>query len=140
MNKVKSDDLSEILKSCGVIIIDISRDIASLSKGKEIFRTYKRKISKLKKKDNTRENKNKRLIVLLSTVMTWAGVNNKVSCNFNTQPKECYKILLLWIFTIKKFTVNKNCNMKNRTPNPAFMEHYEFELEVLAVNQTIGVK
>lgn len=41
---------------------------------------------------------------------------------------------------MKKFTVSKNYNMKNRVPNPAFLEHYKFELEVLAVNQTIGVK
>jgi hypothetical protein len=41
---------------------------------------------------------------------------------------------------MKKFIVSKNCNVKNRFPNPAFMEHYEFELEVLAINQTIGVK
>lgn len=27
----------------------------------------------------------------------------------------------------------------NRVPNPEYAEHYEFELEVLAVNETEGV-
>jgi hypothetical protein len=95
VNKVKSDDLLEILKTCGVVIIDISRDIAALSRGKEIFRSFKKKIDKFKRIDNNGKNKNKILIILLSTIMTWAGVNNKVSCNFNKQPKDCYKLLLL---------------------------------------------
>lgn len=30
-------------------------------------------------------------------------------------------------------------DVNNRVPNPKYMEHYEFELEVLAVNETRGV-
>jgi len=30
-------------------------------------------------------------------------------------------------------------DVNNRVPNPKYMEHYEFELEVLAVNETKGV-
>ena len=30
-------------------------------------------------------------------------------------------------------------DVNNRVPNPKYMEHYEFELEVLAVNETQGV-
>lgn len=30
-------------------------------------------------------------------------------------------------------------DMNNRVPNPEYVEHYEFELEVLAVNETEGV-
>lgn len=51
-----------------------------------------------------------------------------------------YNYNIYCIFTLKKYTVSKNYNAKERVPNPAFVKHYEFELEVLAVNQTIGVK
>jgi len=30
-------------------------------------------------------------------------------------------------------------DVNNRVPNPKYMEHYEFELEALAVNETQGV-
>ncbi|CAI6375259.1 unnamed protein product [Macrosiphum euphorbiae] len=46
--------------------------------------------------------------------MTWAGVNKK--------------------HYMSEVDVN------NRVPNPKYMEHYEFELEVLAVNETQGLK
>ncbi|XP_029347583.1 uncharacterized protein LOC100569374 isoform X1 [Acyrthosiphon pisum] len=46
--------------------------------------------------------------------MTWAGVNKK--------------------HYMSELDVN------NRVPNPKYMEHYEFELEVLAVNETQGLK
>ncbi|CAI6373494.1 unnamed protein product [Macrosiphum euphorbiae] len=46
--------------------------------------------------------------------MTWAGVNKK--------------------HYMSELDVN------NRVPNPKYMEHYEFELEVLAVNETKGLK
>lgn len=75
-----------ILKTCGVIVIDISRGIGALSRGKEIFRSFKKEIAykiKGKGKRKEKETKNKRLIVLLSTVMTWAGVQNNVSYNYN---------------------------------------------------------
>lgn len=31
-------------------------------------------------------------------------------------------------------------DVNNRVPNPEYVEHYEFELEVLAVNETQGVR
>lgn len=31
-------------------------------------------------------------------------------------------------------------DINNRIPNPEFADHYEFELEVLSVNKTEGVK
>lgn len=79
MNTVKSNDLMGLLKTCGVIVIDISRDITALSRGKEIFRSFKREIVNIKDKDRVVATKNKRLIVVLSTVMTWAGINKKVN-------------------------------------------------------------
>jgi hypothetical protein len=69
----------KLLKTCGIIVIDISRDIAELSKGKEIFRSLKREIVKLKGMEKTHGSKNKKKIVVISTVMTWAGVNKKAS-------------------------------------------------------------
>lgn len=38
----------------------------------------------------------------------------------------------------KHYVSEKDVN--NRVPNPEYTEHYEFELEVLAVNETQGVK
>jgi len=48
-----------------------------LSKGKEIFRSLKNEIVNLKGTYNV--SRNIKLIVVISTVMTWAGVNKKVS-------------------------------------------------------------
>ncbi|XP_060843441.1 uncharacterized protein LOC132923460 [Rhopalosiphum padi] len=64
--------------------------------------------------EKTHGSKNKKKIVVISTVMTWAGVN-------------------------KKIYVSEN-DANNRVPNPEYVEHYEFELEVLAVNETQGLK
>jgi len=69
----------KLLKTCGIIVIDISRDIAELSKGKEIFRSLKREIINFKDMGKTHRSKNKKKIVVISTVMTWAGVNKKVN-------------------------------------------------------------
>lgn len=68
-----------LLKTCGVILIDISRDFTALSRGKEIFSSFKREIVTMKDEDRVLAMKNKRLIVVLSTVMTWAGSNKKVN-------------------------------------------------------------
>lgn len=68
-----------LLKTCSVVVIDISRDKTALSRGKEIFRSFKRDIVNIKDKDRVLAMKNKRLIVVLSTVMTWAGINKKVN-------------------------------------------------------------
>lgn len=38
-------------------------------------------------------------------------------------------------YSLKKRTVSEDY-VDNRIPNPEFTEHYEFELEVLAVNKT----
>jgi len=77
VSTVNSSDLLALLKTCGIIVIDISSDIASLAKGKEIFRSLKSEIVNLKGTYNV--SKNMKLIVVISTVMTWAGVNKKVS-------------------------------------------------------------
>lgn len=77
MRTVNSSDLFGLLKTCGIIVIDISSDIAALAKGKEIFRSLKSEIVNLKGTYNV--SKNIKLIVVISTVMTWAGVNKKVS-------------------------------------------------------------
>lgn len=69
----------KLLKTCGIIVIDISRDIAELSKGKEIFRSLKREIINFIDMVKTHRSKNKKKIVVISTVMTWAGVNKKVN-------------------------------------------------------------
>lgn len=69
----------KLLKTCGIIVIDISRDIAELSKGKEIFRSLKREIVNFKDMGKTLKLKNKKKIVVISTVMTWTGVNKKVN-------------------------------------------------------------
>lgn len=79
MSTVNSSDLSWLLKTCGIIVIDISRDIAELSKGKEVFKSLKREIVNLKREEKTYASKNKRLLVVISTVLTWAGDNKKVS-------------------------------------------------------------
>ncbi|KAL4098767.1 hypothetical protein QTP88_023306 [Uroleucon formosanum] len=109
---VNSSDLLGLLKTCGIIVIDISSNIAELSKGKEIFRSLKNEIVNLKGTYNV--SRNIQLIVVISTVMTWAGVNKK--------------------HYMSELDVN------NRVPNPKYMEHYEFELEVLSVNGTKGLK
>lgn len=82
MRTVNSSDLLRLLKTCGIIVIDISSDIAELSKGKEIFRSLKREILKLKGMEKTYVSKNIKLIVVISTVMTWAGVNKKLSTHY----------------------------------------------------------
>lgn len=79
MNTVNSNDLMGLLKKCGVIVIDVSRDTNALSRGKEIFRSFKRELNTIEDKDRILAMKNKRLIVVLSTVMTWAGINKKVN-------------------------------------------------------------
>lgn len=79
MNTVNTSDLLGLLKTCGVIVIDISGDIAALSRGKEIFRSFKKEMVNIKDKDRFHALRNKRLILILSTVMTWAGVNKRVS-------------------------------------------------------------
>lgn len=79
MNTVKSNDLLRLLKTCGVIVIDVSRDIASLKKGKELFKSLKREILNILGKGDNPALKKKRLIVVISTVMTWAGVDKRVS-------------------------------------------------------------
>jgi len=76
VSTVNSSDLLGLLKTCGIIVIDISSDIAELCKGKEIFRSLKKEIINLK---GTYVSKYKKLIVVISTVMTWAGVDKKVS-------------------------------------------------------------
>ncbi|VVC36925.1 P-loop containing nucleoside triphosphate hydrolase [Cinara cedri] len=106
--------LLKLLKTCGAIIIDISRDNKALSKGKDLFRLLKRDIYSMKDKERILAMQNKRLIVLISTVMTWAGDN-------------------------KRRTVSEK-DVDNRIPNPEFVEHYEFELDVFAVNQTKGLR
>lgn len=65
-----------LLKTCGIIVIDVSRDKVALSQGKELFRSFKREIVNLKGKDKIIAAKTKRLIVVISTVMTWAGTDN----------------------------------------------------------------
>jgi len=79
VSTVKCSDLLGLLKTCGIIVIDISTDIAELYKGKEIFRSLKREIINLKGMEKTYVSKNIKLIVVISTMMTWAGVNKKVS-------------------------------------------------------------
>lgn len=115
-------------------MIDVSRDNAELSKGKEIFKSFKNEIVKVKCIKNKLGLKNKILIVVISTVMTWTN-NKKVTIykNCNTISK-----LINLIYRLKKGVMNKN-DIDNRIPNPDFIDHYEFEQEVLAVNKTEGV-
>lgn len=81
MKTVKNEDVLGLLKTCGIIVIDVSRDITALTNGRERFRSFKKEIVKAlsRGKANTLVSKNKRLIVVISTVMTWAGVNKQVS-------------------------------------------------------------
>lgn len=79
MSTVDRCDLIGLLKTCGIIVIDISGDITALSRGKEIFRSFKRAVVTMKNKDRALALKNKRLIIILSTVMTWAGIGKRVS-------------------------------------------------------------
>lgn len=57
----------------------MSKDIAALTKGKEIFKSFKREILNVQGKSYIPALKNKRIIVLISTVMTWAGDDKRVS-------------------------------------------------------------
>jgi len=139
---VNSSDLLGLLKTCGIIVIDISSDIAELSKGKEIFRSLKREILKLKGMEKTYVSKNIKFIVVISTIMTWAGVNKKVSelyCNTFITNVISINIIRNYTFLFKKHYMSES-DVNNRVPNPEYVEHYEFELEVLAVNETQGVR
>lgn len=75
MNTVNSHEVLGLLKTCGVIVIDVSRDTAALTRGREIFRSFKREV--VNGKDKIVLLDNKRLIVVISTAMTWAGVGSK---------------------------------------------------------------
>lgn len=44
------------------------------------------------------------------------------------------------IYHYPKKRILREKNVDNRIPNPEFMEYYEFEREVLAINKTEGVK
>lgn len=77
---VKSGDLLGLIKTCGTIVIDVSRDIEALTNGKKLFKSFKKEILSVQGKDNgVLDMKNKRLIVVVSTVMTWAGTDKRVS-------------------------------------------------------------
>lgn len=47
---------------------------------------------------------------------------------------------LVYILRKKKLTVMREYDANRRVPDPEFVDHYEFELEVLAVNTTERVK
>lgn len=79
MHRIENNDILRVLKTCGVVVIDISRDAMALSKGKEIFKLFIKELDNLKGKEKVIKSKNKRLIVVISTVMTWAGFAKKVS-------------------------------------------------------------
>lgn len=73
VNTVDGSDVLGLLKTCGAIVIDVSRDEAALSKGKALFRSFKGELVGLKGDDKTIAAKTKKLIVVISTIMTWAG-------------------------------------------------------------------
>lgn len=77
MNTVDGHDVLGTLKTCGVVVIDVSRDIAALSKGWETFRAFKREL--VNDTDKVLASNGRRLIVVISTVMTWTGVSKGVS-------------------------------------------------------------
>lgn len=79
MHKVESNDVLDKLKTCGIIIIDISKDATALSKGIEMFKLLKKELVNSKGKNIPIKLKNKRLVVVISTVMTWTGSIKKVS-------------------------------------------------------------
>lgn len=79
LHKVENNDVLGVLKTCGIIVIDISRDALALSKGKEMFKLLKKELTHLKGKEKAIKLKNKRLVVVISTVMTWTGFGKKVS-------------------------------------------------------------
>lgn len=79
LHRVENNDVLGVLKTCGIIVIDISRDALALSKGKIMFKLLKKELINLKGKEQVIKSKNKRLIVVISTVMTWTGFVKKVS-------------------------------------------------------------
>lgn len=84
MSAVSKEYLPGLLRTCATIVIDISRDIAGLSEGKRVFRLFKKEIVKRKGKEKVSSlSQNNRLIVVISTVMTWAGNEERVSAFSN---------------------------------------------------------
>lgn len=68
--------------------------------------------------------------------MTWTGsINKKVIAYKNRN--HIYKCIM-YLLIIQKHTINEH-DINNRTPNRQFIEHHEFEQEVLAVNKTEDV-
>jgi len=93
----------------------VSRDIEALTNGKKLFKSFKKEILSVQGKNNgALDMKNKRLIVVVSTVMTWAGTDKRVSPGIK-KLKRYLKITSIYCKSVP--SVKATCVIENRDQN-----------------------